>query len=99
MLLRILLAPLVLLWGTFLVCAGMLFPIPILGIISFFGLLLDLVACIFTLTGTKVERIEPFLYEDGNWSLGHFLGLTLFIWGPFAFTYYYIKTGSIYTLE
>lgn len=93
---RILLSPFIFIWGLFLLAAGTLFPLPFLIGVSFFGLLLEPFVWLFKKSGSKINGIEPFIDNSNNNVLGHFLGLTIYIWGAFAVTYYYIKTGKIF---
>lgn len=96
-LLRVFLSPFIFLWGLFLLAAGTLFPITFLVMISFFGLLLEPFIWLFKKSGADINGIEPFIYNTGNNALGHFLGLTIHIWGAFAVVYLYVKKGVIFT--
>jgi uncharacterized Tic20 family protein len=98
-LLRILLFPFIFLWGIFMLAAGTLFPLPLLVIISFYGLLLEPFIWLLRKSGSKINGIEPFIDDTGNNALGHFLGLTIYVWGAFAIVYVYLKDGTVWTGE
>lgn len=93
---RILLCPLVFLWGCFLIAAGLLFPLSIVVCYSFVGLLLEPFVLLFRLCGSEVEGLDPRGYEKYP-IIGYFVGTTIPIWGPFAILFYYITTGIVFT--
>ena len=96
-LLQVLLSPFIFLWGCFILSAGILFPLPLLVGISFFGLLLEPFIWLLRKSGSNINGIEPFIDDTGNNALGHFLGLTIYVWGAFAVVYFYLKDGTIWT--
>ncbi len=98
-LLRVLLSPFIFIWGLFMLAAGTLFPITFLVMISFVGLLLEPFIWLLKKSGSNINGIEPFIDNTGNNALGHFLGLTIHIWGAFAVVYVYLKDGTVWTGE
>ena len=98
-LLRVILSPFIFLWGCFMLAAGTLFPLPLLVGISLFGLLLEPFIFLLRKSGSNINGIEPFIDNTRNNALGHFLGLTIYIWGAFAVVYFYLKDGTVWTGE
>ncbi len=94
-LLRIILSPLVFLWGLFLLAAGTLFPLNIIVGLSIMGFMLEPFVWLLKKSGSNISGIEPFIDDTGNNALGHFLGITIHIWGAFAIVYIYLKDGTI----
>ena len=97
--LRILLSPLVFIWGLIVTVGISLFPGILLIFTSFFGLLFAPIAWLLNKSGANVKSIEPLFDQTGNDTVGHSLGLTYFIWAPFSFVYNYIRYGIIIGLE
>ena len=98
-LLRVILSPFIFLWGCFILAVGTLFPLTLLVLISFCGLLSEPFIWLFKKSGSNINGIEPFFDDTGNNALGHFLGLTIYVWGAFAVVYVYLKDGTILTGE
>ena len=98
-LLRVILSAFIFLWGCFMLAAGTLFPLPLLVGISLFGLLLEPFIFLLRKSGSNINGIEPFIDNTRNNALGHFLGLTIYIWGAFAVVYFYLKDGTVWTGE
>ena len=104
-LLRLLLSPLLFLWGCLLLAAGTLFPLPLLVMISVGGMISVPFVWILRKSGSEINYIEPFIcdYNDfekeKNIFRDHFFGATIYFWGAFAVAYYYVKTGEIFTGE
>jgi hypothetical protein len=98
-LLRVLLSPFIFLWGLFMLAVGTVFPITLLVMISFVGLLLEPFVWLLKKSGSNINGIEPFIDDTGNNALGHFLGLTIHIWGAFAVVYIYLKDGTVWSVE
>ena len=104
-LLRLLLSPLLFLWGVFMLATGTLFPLPLLIIFSVGGMISVPFVWILRKSGAEVGYIEPFFcnYEDfekeKNIFRDHFLMASIYLWGAFYVTYLYIKTGEIYNPE
>lgn len=98
-LLRVILSPFIFLWGCFMLLVGTLFPLPILVIMSFYGLLLEPFIWLLKKSGSNINGIETFIDNTGNNALGHFLGLTIYVWGAFAVVYVYLKDGTVWTGE
>ncbi len=97
-LIRILISPVVFLWGLFLLAAGTLFPVTMIVLISFICLLSEPFIWLFRKTGSYLEApFDAFFNITGNSALDHFLGATVHLWGAFYITYAYIKTGKIFT--
>lgn len=96
-LLRIILSPLIFIWGCILLAAGTLFPIPLLMLISLCGLLLEPFIWLLRKSGSNIEGIEPFIELTESKMINHFIGLTIYIWGAFSVAYIYIKDGEIIT--
>ena len=96
-LLRVILSPFIFLWGLFMLAVGTLFPLPLLVMISFCGLLLEPFIWLLQKSGSKINGIEPFIDNTGNNALGHFLGFTIYIWGAFAIVYVYLEDGTVWT--
>lgn len=99
LLLRILFSVFVFLYGCFMVLTGCLFPIPMLAVFSLFGLVSMPFVWLFNKTGANIKNMDPFLNQSKYLSVNHFLGATIFIWGAFAITGQYIKTGTVWTGE
>ena len=105
-LLRIILSPIIFVWGLILLMAVTVVPIfIILTIWSFIGIISQPFIWLFRKAGADIHYAEPFLgnsveCDDGWYSLlFHFLGLTIYIWGAFFVMFYYIITGEIITGE
>lgn len=98
-LLRVLLSPFIFLWGCVMLAAGTLFLLPLLVIISFCGLLLEPFIWLFRKSGSNINGIDPFINVTNNNALGHFLGLTIYVWGAFAVVYIYLKDGTVWAGE
>jgi len=98
-LLRVLLSPFIFLWGCLMLAAGTLFILPLLFIFSFYGLLSEPFIWLLRKSGSNINGIEPFIDDTGNNALGHFLGLTIYVWGAFAIVYVYLKDGTVWTGE
>jgi hypothetical protein len=104
-LLRLLLSPLLFLWGIFMLAAGTLFPLPLLVIFSVGGMISIPFVWALRKSGAKINYIEPFLcdYKDfekeKNIFRDHFLMASIYLWGAFYVAYIYIKTGEIYNPE
>ncbi len=79
---RILKAPFLFLYYIFICYAGLIFPTTLIIIIS----IVCLIESFFK------EADIPLFYKG---RLGHLLGITVIIWGPFYGVYNYIKTGEI----
>jgi len=95
-LIRIILSPIIFIIGCFMMIILSIFPLPMIVIMSFFGILLEPFVWIFRQSGAKIKGIEPFINDTGSNMLGHFLGLTVYFWGAFAYVYIYIKKGTIW---
>ena len=98
-LLRVILSPFIFLWGCFILAAGTLFPLPLLVMISFYGLLLEPFIWLLKKSGSNINGIKPIIDNTGNNALGHFLVLTIYVWGAFAIVYIYLKDGTVWTGE
>jgi hypothetical protein len=104
-LLRLLLSPLLFLWGCFLLAAGTLFPLPLLVMISVGGMISIPFVWLLRKSGSEINYPEPFIcnYNDfekeKNIFRDHFFGATIYLWGAFAVAYHYVKTGEIFTGE
>ena len=104
-LLRILLSPLLFLWGCFMLAAGTLFPLPLLVMFSVGGMISVPFVWIFRKSGSKINYPEPFMCdyndfeEEKNIFRDHFFAATIYVWGAFAVAYHYVKTGEIFTGE
>jgi hypothetical protein len=96
---RILLSPMVFIKYCFLLAALTIFPLPLLVMISFFGLFDAPVVWALKKAGSDVKYLEPWLSSVTEETFktamyGHFIGATIYIWGAFYATYFYIKTGA-----
>lgn len=102
---RLLLSPFIFLWGVFMLAAFTLFPLPLIVLLSLFGIISIPFVWAFRKSGSKIKYMEPFLtnYEDfeqeKNIFKNHLLMSTIYIWGAFYVAYLYIKTGEIYNPE
>jgi hypothetical protein len=96
LILRIILSPLILLWGVFILFALTLIPI-IPGIIIFgiLGFITEPFIYLFQLEGTYIKGVDPF-FPTKYTMLSHFLGITVYIWGAPAIAINYIITGEIW---
>ena len=103
--LRIILSPFIFLWGIFLLAAGTLFPVPLLVLISMYGLICTPFIWLIKKSKTNIKYPEPFLSKYGDYEneknimRDHLFGATIYLWGAFAVVYNYIKTGEIFTGE
>lgn len=93
---RILLSPLIFLWGFFLLFTLTMFPIipMIVLFIGIFGLLSMPFIWLLRKGGSDIEYIEPFIDEIDNIFLSYLATITVYFWFPLYYTYYYIKTGK-----
>ena len=84
LILRIILSPIVFLWGVILIAALSIFPMGLLVMFSVLYFITCPFITLLNLSGANIKRIEgfPFL-EDGSDMLNHFLTITVYIWGPF----------------
>ena len=104
-LLRVLLSPLLFLYGCFMLAAGTLFPLPFIVLCGVGGMISVPIVWLLRKSGTKIDYPEPFMcdYSDfekeKNIFRDHFFGATIYVWGAFAITYHYVKTGKIFTGE
>lgn len=104
-LLRLLLSPLLFLWGCLMLAAGTLFPLPLLVIFSMGGMISVPFVWLLRKSGSEINYPEPFIcnYNDfekeKNIFRDHFFGATIYLWGAFAVAYHYVKTGEIFTGE
>ena len=96
-LLRVILSPFLFCWALFLLAAATLFPLPILVAFSFFGLILEPFIWLLRKSGSKINNIEAFCNGKYHNAIGHFLGMTIYIWSPFAIVYLYVKKGELFT--
>jgi hypothetical protein len=96
---RIALSPIVFLWGVFLLCAGTLFPIPLL--IMFSCMLLFKMPFVWLLKkgGAKFEDDFPFIDAFKSNALNHLAGITIYLWGAFAVAIHFIINGKVFTGE
>lgn len=98
-LLRILLSPIILVWGFVLTCCLMVFPIPLLCGITFFQLIAYPFILLFNVAGAEIEIPEPFVNDvSKSYLVGYLLTLTLPVWGMFAITVYFLLTGKVWCL-
>lgn len=98
-LLRIILCPLIFLYGAFIAIGGVLFPTTILMIFSFYGMILEPIVWLFNKTGSNIKNFDPFIDEYESTFINHFLGFTIIIWLPFYMSYLYISTGEIFNFD
>lgn len=96
-LLRLLLCPLIFIWGCVMLVVGSFFPLPLIVMISFWGLLFEPFIWLLRKSGANIKGIEPFFDCTGNNAINHFLGLTIYVWGAFAIVYFYLKDGTVWT--
>lgn len=100
--LRVLLSPLIFIWGIFVLCAATFFPLPIIVIVSGVGIITIPLVWIFNKVGSNLKNIVPFMSKYDDFEKGknifrdHFFGLTIYFWGAFAIMFYFIKTGKIW---
>jgi hypothetical protein len=95
--LRCLLSPIVFLWGAFMVCAGMLFPIPLIVIFSFIGFIIHPFVWLLNKSGSDIEGIDDLINVTPYVMINHLLGITLPLWGAFAVAVHYVNTGEFWT--
>lgn len=99
--LRIVLSPFIFLWGVFILAAGSIFPIPLIVMFSFFGVIATPFIWVLRQSGSDISYIGVFTpfssNEDSflNAMAGSVLGLTIYFWLPFAAVYLYVKSGEI----
>ena len=98
--LRILISPLVCLWGIFIMAMGSLFWFPFLMMVSIVGIIAELSGFILRLGGSNIQKMEPLITTKYNCAmLSHLLGLTIYIWYLPASTIAYILYGEIWFLD
>ncbi len=92
---RILLSPIVFIWGIVIIICCTIFPIPLLIGYSIIGIVIEPFC---NLLGVK--GLEPFVEYPSKYNyIGHILGITVYIWSPFLFVYLYILEGEIIGLN
>lgn len=103
---RIILSPIIFLWGVFILIALSLIPIAWMVVIySLVGMLSTPIIYLLKIGGSDIEFTRPVVLDfsvfenNKNVFLMHFIGFTIQIWGAFAITYHYIKTGEIYFID
>lgn len=102
--LRIILSPLIFIWGILMLMVGSLFPLPLLVTMSIVGVISTPFTWLLRQSGSSMEYMEPFICDSENENIkmimwGHFLGMTIYFWGAPAIVYQYITTGEIFTGE
>lgn len=96
-LLRIVLSPLVFLWGVFLVLAMSLFPLTILVLFSWFAMIACPIIWLLNASGATIKYPEPLTNATQYVFINHFIWATSHVWAPFYIAWEYIKTGRIFT--
>ena len=97
LLLRVILSPFIFLYGCILLIAFTFFPLPMLVLLSIIGIVCEPFIWLLRVSGVEVESIEPFFdYPNQSKMIGHFIGLTIYIWSPFFMVYWFIKYAVIY---
>ena len=76
-------------------CAMLLFPLTLVLLMAFCGLITYPFILLLKIAGGKVSYIEPFMGDKEKPLLGYIAILTIFIWFPFYYTYNFIKTGEL----
>jgi hypothetical protein len=98
-LLRILLLPIIVLFGLALLFGlTMVGILPIIVVLSIFGFIGEPLAYLIRLSGGKLQIFEPFLF-DGPPMIGHLLGATIYFWSLPFFILDFILTGGIVGVE
>lgn len=96
LILRIILSPFIFLYGIFLLAAGTLFPLPLLVVLSFYGLISIPIIWLLNKSGVEVNQMDnAFISYSNSQALNHFLGLTIYFWGAFYVVYMFIKKGEL----
>jgi len=99
-LLRILLSPFIFIYGLFLICAGMLFPLTMIVFLSLIMIVAHpFIWLINKSINNKIEEMESLLNITSNNFINNLLTVTIPIWGAFYVVYIYIKDGEIFTLN
>ncbi|MDI9862237.1 hypothetical protein [Flectobacillus roseus] len=97
LLLRVILSPFIFLYGCILLIAFTFFPLPMLVLLSIVGIVCEPFIWLLRVSGVEVESIEPFFdYPNQSKMIGHFIGLTIYIWSPFFIAYWFIKYAVVY---
>ncbi|MDI9872735.1 hypothetical protein [Flectobacillus roseus] len=97
LLLRVILSPIIFLYGCILLIAFTFFPLPMLVLLSMIGIVCEPFIWLLRVSGVEVESIESFFdYPNQSKMIGHFIGLTIYIWSPFFMVYWFIKYAVIY---
>lgn len=98
-LLRILLLPIIVLYGLALLFGLTIFGVlPIIVLLSIFGFFGEILAYLIRLSGGKMEIFEPFLFDEHP-MMGHLLGATIYFWSLPFFILDFILTGCIVGVE
>jgi len=98
LILRIILSPIVYLWGVIIVLAGYMLPLTLLTIFAFGYFITTPFIFLLNLSGSKLTTIEAFPILDNRGDcVNHLLMLTISIWGPFYVMINYIITGEVYS--
>jgi hypothetical protein len=94
--LRILLSPIILLYGLFITFGGIIFPTTCIIMFSFFGLVSTPIIFLLKKSGCDLNYLEPIIEEyTDNIFIDHLLGFTILIWGALYITYKYIQTAKV----
>ncbi len=97
LLLRVILSPFIFLYGCILLIAFTFFPLPLLVLYSIIGIAFNPFIWLLRKSGVEIDSIAPFFnYPNRSKIIGHFIGLTVYIWSPFFMAYWYIKYAVIY---
>ena len=102
---RMALTPLVFIYGVFILAAGTIFPVTLIVMMSFIGLLFYPFVSLFRAAGGDIGESmfdEPFIHEVeeecGTW-IAHLAGATVHIWGAFYISWLWLVKGELFKLE
>lgn len=90
---KILLSPIIFIYGILILIIGSIFPFPIIVIFHFIGLITLPFYFILKLLKINVTEIPP-LFETKYIVVNYLLGITIYLWFPFLLTYKFIKNNN-----
>lgn len=96
---RLLVSPIVFLYGLLLTAGGMIFPITMVCLVSFALLISNGFIWILRFAGCKLEMEDGFIDITRYTGLNHLLGILMPLWLPFYTVVFFVREGKLVGFE